>query len=42
MSLYSFEGISPETPADGDFWVAPGARLSGRIVLRKGVIGPDA
>ena len=36
MSLYSFENTAPETPADGDFWVAPGARLSGRIVLRKG------
>lgn len=36
MSLYSLDGIAPETPDDGDYWVAPGARLSGRIVLRKG------
>lgn len=36
MSLYSLDGIEPELPADGDFWVAPGARLSGRVVLEAG------
>ena len=36
MSLYALDGVAPELPADGDFWVAPGARLSGRIVLAKG------
>jgi carbonic anhydrase/acetyltransferase-like protein (isoleucine patch superfamily) len=36
MSLYALDGVSPELPADGDFWVAPGARLSGRVVLEKG------
>ena len=36
MSLYTLDGIAPELPADGDFWVAPGARLSGRIVLKAG------
>ena len=36
MSLYALDGVAPEVPADGDFWVAPGARLSGRIVLKAG------
>jgi len=36
MTLYSLDDIRPELPGDGDFWVAPGARLSGRIVLAKG------
>ncbi len=36
MSLYSLDGIAPTLPADGDCWVAPGARLSGRIVLEAG------
>ena len=36
MSLYALDGVAPELPADGDFWVAPGARLSGRVVLEKG------
>ena len=36
MSLYSLDGIGPELPADGDVWVAPGARLSGRVVLASG------
>ena len=36
MSLYALDGVAPDIPADGDFWVAPGARLSGRIVLKAG------
>jgi carbonic anhydrase/acetyltransferase-like protein (isoleucine patch superfamily) len=36
MSLYALDGVSPELPADGDFWVAPGARLSGRVILEPG------
>ena len=36
MSLYALDGVAPELPADGDFWVAPGARLSGRVVLEQG------
>lgn len=36
MSLYSLDGIAPELPEDGDAWIAPGARLMGRIVLGKG------
>ncbi len=36
MSLYTLDGVAPELPEDGDYWVAPGARLSGRVILRKG------
>jgi carbonic anhydrase/acetyltransferase-like protein (isoleucine patch superfamily) len=36
MSLYAFEGATPEVPKDGDFWVAPGARVIGRVILRPG------
>lgn len=34
--LYTLDGIAPEVPEDGDYWVAPGARLIGRIILRRG------
>lgn len=36
MSLYALDGILPELPADGDVWIAPGARLVGRVSLAKG------
>jgi carbonic anhydrase/acetyltransferase-like protein (isoleucine patch superfamily) len=36
MSLHAFEGFTPEVPADGDFWVAPGAQVIGRVVLHPG------
>ena len=36
MTLYALDGIAPELPADGDCWVAPGARISGRVVLEPG------
>ncbi len=36
MTLYVFEGHTPETPQDGDFWVAPGAHVVGRVVLEAG------
>lgn len=36
MTLYALDGIAPELPEDGDFWVAPGAMLMGRVVLRRG------
>lgn len=34
--IYSFEGHKPVTPEDGDFWVAPGAHVIGRVVLETG------
>jgi carbonic anhydrase/acetyltransferase-like protein (isoleucine patch superfamily) len=36
MNILSLDGITPETPADGDFFVAPGARLIGRVRLAPG------
>jgi len=33
MTLYAFDGHRPETPDDGDFWVAPTACVIGKIVL---------
>jgi carbonic anhydrase/acetyltransferase-like protein (isoleucine patch superfamily) len=33
VSVYAFEGVTPELPADGNYWVAPGARLIGRVML---------
>jgi len=34
--IYTFEGVAPVLPEDGDYWVAPGARVIGRVVLHKG------
>jgi len=36
MALYSLDGTAPDLPEDGDVWVAPGAHLIGRVVLRRG------
>ncbi len=36
MSLYALDGVSPTVPEDGDFWVAPGARVMGKVVLDRG------
>lgn len=33
--LYTLDGVAVETPGEGRFWVAPGAALIGRIVLRE-------
>ena len=35
MPLYALEGIAPEVPADGQFWVAPNAVVIGRVRLLK-------
>jgi carbonic anhydrase/acetyltransferase-like protein (isoleucine patch superfamily) len=34
MSLLTLDGIAPELPEEGDAWVAPGAQLIGRVILR--------
>jgi carbonic anhydrase/acetyltransferase-like protein (isoleucine patch superfamily) len=34
--IYALDGVMPEFPADGSAWVAPGARLIGRVVLEAG------
>jgi len=36
MTLYALDGISPELPQGGDFWVAPDANLIGAITLEDG------
>jgi carbonic anhydrase/acetyltransferase-like protein (isoleucine patch superfamily) len=33
MPLYSLDGISPETPPSGGFWVAPDAHVIGKVTL---------
>ena len=33
MTLYALDGHRPQTPEDGDFWVAPGAHVIGKVVL---------
>ena len=35
MSLHTLDGVEVETPGPGRFWVAPGARLIGRVILRE-------
>ena len=34
-NLYTLDGVAVETPGDGCWWVAPGAVLVGRIILRR-------
>jgi carbonic anhydrase/acetyltransferase-like protein (isoleucine patch superfamily) len=36
MSLFTLDGVAPDLPADGDYWVAPGARVIGRVSLAQG------
>jgi carbonic anhydrase/acetyltransferase-like protein (isoleucine patch superfamily) len=33
---HSLDGIAPELPQDGDYWIAPGAQVIGRVILRPG------
>ncbi len=33
MPLYALDGVKPELPADGHYWIAPGARVIGRVRL---------
>ncbi len=36
MALYELDGIAPEVPEDGNYWVAPGAHVMGRVVMKPG------
>lgn len=36
MTLYSLDGTLPETPENGDFWVAPDANVIGQVRLGQG------
>lgn len=33
MPIYELDGIAPELPEDGDYWVAPDAHVIGRVRL---------
>jgi carbonic anhydrase/acetyltransferase-like protein (isoleucine patch superfamily) len=33
MTVFALDGIAPELPGDGDFWIAPDAAVSGRVVM---------
>ncbi len=37
MSVYSLDGVSPELPSEGDYWIAPSAHVMGRVTLMKDV-----
>lgn len=36
MTLFSLDGISPDLPEDGDFWVAPDANIIGAVTIESG------
>ncbi len=33
MPVHSLDGVSPELPAEGRFWIAPDARVIGKVTL---------
>ncbi|AMJ60431.1 gamma carbonic anhydrase family protein [Bosea sp. PAMC 26642] len=37
MPLYSLQGVAPETPPDGAWWLAPDAHLIGKVRIAAGV-----
>ncbi len=37
MTLYRLDGKAPQTPENGDFWVAPGAHVIGDVVIGEAV-----
>jgi carbonic anhydrase/acetyltransferase-like protein (isoleucine patch superfamily) len=36
MPIYALDGVRPELPEDGDFWIAPDAVVIGKVRLGKG------
>ncbi|MDR3373520.1 MAG: gamma carbonic anhydrase family protein [Ancalomicrobiaceae bacterium] len=36
MALYELDGIRPELPEDGDYWIAPSASVIGKVRLLPG------
>ncbi|MEP9355682.1 gamma carbonic anhydrase family protein [Xanthobacter sp. KR7-65] len=36
MPLYALDGIEPELPASGNYWIAPDAVVIGRVTLKEG------
>ncbi|MEL6551265.1 MAG: gamma carbonic anhydrase family protein [Pseudomonadota bacterium] len=37
MTLYALDGHAPQTPEDGDYWIAPGAHVMGNVAIAAGV-----
>ncbi|MCD2176781.1 gamma carbonic anhydrase family protein [Rhizobium sp. C1] len=37
MPLYELDGIAPKTPENGEYWVAPGAHVIGKVELAEDV-----
>jgi len=37
MTLYQLDGLSPDLPDNGDYWIAPGAHVIGNVRLGEGV-----
>ncbi len=36
MAVYSLDGIAPELPQEGNYWIAPNATVLGKVRLMKG------
>lgn len=36
MPLYALDGVAPELPASGNYWIAPTAVLIGKVIVREG------
>lgn len=37
MTLYALDGVAPSVPASGNFYIAPGARVIGKVTLAEEV-----
>jgi carbonic anhydrase/acetyltransferase-like protein (isoleucine patch superfamily) len=37
MAIHRLDGVGPELPSAGDFWVAPSATIIGKVTLGQGV-----
>src|SRR6188474_943562 len=35
MAVYTLDGVAPELPPAGEFWIAPSASVIGRVRLRR-------
>lgn len=36
MPIYALDGVAPELPASGNYWIAPTAVLIGRVIVKEG------
>ena len=35
MTIYALDGVMPQFPPSGDYWVAPSAELIGNVILEE-------